>query len=40
MAWLEPYPDLLLADLPDQAPGPQARYQARETISLAFITAL
>jgi RNA polymerase sigma-70 factor (ECF subfamily) len=40
VAWLEPYPDVLLADLPDQAPGPQARYEAREAISLAFITAL
>jgi RNA polymerase sigma-70 factor (TIGR02960 family) len=39
-AWLEPYPDLLLASLPDDAPGPQARYEAREAISLAFITAL
>jgi RNA polymerase sigma-70 factor (TIGR02960 family) len=38
--WLEPYPDLLLADLPDSAPGPQARYEAREAISLAFVTAL
>jgi RNA polymerase sigma-70 factor, ECF subfamily len=40
VAWLEPYPDLLLAELPDEAPGPQARYESRETISLAFITAL
>jgi RNA polymerase sigma-70 factor (TIGR02960 family) len=40
VAWLEPYPDLLLAELPDQAPGPQARYESREAISLAFITAL
>ena len=40
VAWLEPYPDLQLADLPDEAPGPQARYEAREAISLAFITAL
>jgi RNA polymerase sigma-70 factor (ECF subfamily) len=40
VAWLEPYPDLLLADLPDDAPGPQARYEASEAISLAFITAL
>ena len=38
--WLEPYPDVLLAELPDQAPGPQARYEAREAISLAFVTAL
>jgi RNA polymerase sigma-70 factor (ECF subfamily) len=40
IAWLEPYPDLLLADLPDEAPGPQARYESREAISLAFVTAL
>jgi len=35
VVWLEPYPDLLLSDLPDDAPGPQARYEAREAISLA-----
>ena len=40
VAWLEPYPDVLLEDLPDEAPGPQARYEASEAISLAFITAL
>jgi RNA polymerase sigma-70 factor (TIGR02960 family) len=40
VAWLEPYPDLLLEDLPDNAPGPQARYEASEAISLAFVTAL
>ena len=38
--WLEPYPDTLLAELPDAAPGPAARYEARESISLAFIVAL
>jgi RNA polymerase sigma-70 factor, ECF subfamily len=38
--WLEPYPDELLAGLPDAAPGPEARYESRESISLAFITAL
>jgi RNA polymerase sigma-70 factor (TIGR02960 family) len=38
--WLEPYPDMLLAELPDTAPGPHARYEVREAISLAFITAL
>ena len=38
--WLEPYPDTLLAELPDTAPGPEARYEARESISLAFIVAL
>ena len=38
--WLEPYPDTLLGDLPDAAPGPEARYEARESVSLAFVTAL
>jgi RNA polymerase sigma-70 factor (TIGR02960 family) len=38
--WLEPYPGALLAELPDDAPGPEARYEARESVSLAFIAAL
>ena len=38
--WLEPYPDELLGELPDAGPGPEARYEARESVSLAFITAL
>ena len=38
--WLQPYPDLLLAELPDERPGPEARYEAHEAISLAFVTAL
>jgi RNA polymerase sigma-70 factor (ECF subfamily) len=38
--WLEPYPDVLLDDLIDETPGPAARYETREVISLAFITAL
>jgi RNA polymerase sigma-70 factor (TIGR02960 family) len=38
--WLEPYPDLLLSELPDSAPGPEARYEAREAISLAFTAAI
>ncbi len=40
IVWLEPYPDVLLAEQPDNAAGPEARYEAREAISLAFITAL
>jgi len=40
LLWLEPYPDALLEGLADRAPGPAARYEARESISLAFITAL
>ena len=38
--WLEPYPDMLLAELPDSSPGPEARYEERESISLAFVSAL
>ena len=38
--WLEPYPDALLEGLPDRAPHPEARYEAREAIGLAFVTAL
>jgi len=38
--WLEPYPDVLLDELRDQTPGPEALYEAREAISLAFVSAL
>jgi RNA polymerase sigma-70 factor, ECF subfamily len=38
--WLQPYPDMLLDDLADSAPGPHARYQMREAVGLAFVTAL
>jgi RNA polymerase sigma-70 factor (TIGR02960 family) len=38
--WLEPYPDVLLDNLVDPAPGPETRYETTEAISLAFITAL
>ena len=38
--WLEPYPDVLLEGLPDEAAGPAGRYEARESIELAFIVAL
>ena len=40
LTWLEPYPDAWLEGLPDAAPGPQARYETREAVGLAFITAL
>ena len=40
LPWLEPYPDVLLEGLSDGAPSPEARYEARESVSLAFITAL
>lgn len=38
--WLEPLPDSALEGLADSAPGPEARYEASEAISLAFVTAL
>src|ERR1700757_868858 len=38
--WLEPYPDALLEGIIDTTPGPEARYETRETIELAFIAAL
>ncbi len=40
ISWLEPYPDVLLEGLADSAPGPDARFEALESVSLAFITAL
>jgi RNA polymerase sigma-70 factor, ECF subfamily len=38
--WVEPYPDVLLEGLADAAPGPDARYETKESIELAFIVAL
>src|SRR5579863_8418790 len=35
--WAEPYPDVLL---PDHGIGPEARYEAKESIALAFIAAI
>jgi RNA polymerase sigma-70 factor (TIGR02960 family) len=40
LLWLEPYPDALLEGLADSAPGPEARYETMESVSLAFVTAL
>ncbi|SEF19970.1 RNA polymerase sigma-70 factor, ECF subfamily [Amycolatopsis pretoriensis] len=36
VVWLEPFPDALLP----APPGPEARYEQRESVSLAFVTAL
>lgn len=38
--WLQPYPDLMLDGLPDDAPGPEALYETNDAISLAFVTGL
>ena len=38
--WLEPYPDVLFEGIADVAPGPEARYETREAVGLAFVAAL
>jgi RNA polymerase sigma-70 factor (TIGR02960 family) len=38
--WLQPYPDVLLEGIPDEGPGPEARYETKEAIELAFIVGL
>jgi len=38
--WLEPFPDVLLEGIPDDAPGPDARYETKEAIALAFVAGL
>ena len=40
VTWLQPYPDTLLEGIADQAPGPEARYQATEAVELAFVAGL
>jgi RNA polymerase sigma-70 factor (ECF subfamily) len=40
ITWLQPYPDALLEGIADTAPGPDARYQATESVELAFIAGL
>jgi RNA polymerase sigma-70 factor (ECF subfamily) len=38
--WLEPYPDFLLEGVADRGQEPDARYEQREAIGLAFMVAL
>ena len=40
VVWLQPYPDALPEDAAGGPPGPEARYEQAEAISLAFVTAL
>ncbi|MGP4026280.1 sigma-70 family RNA polymerase sigma factor [Actinomadura sp. 3N407] len=40
VTWLQPYPDALLDQVSDSGPGPEARYQSREAVELAFVAAL
>ncbi|HEY3869092.1 MAG TPA: sigma-70 family RNA polymerase sigma factor [Actinocrinis sp.] len=39
-ARIEPYPDLLLEELPADLPGPDACIDRRESVALAFVTAV
>jgi RNA polymerase sigma-70 factor (ECF subfamily) len=40
VVWLQPYPDALLEGAAAAKPGPEARYEQAEAVSLAFVTAL
>ena len=40
VVWLQPFPGALLGDAAGAPPGPEARYEQTEAISLAFVTAL
>jgi RNA polymerase sigma-70 factor (ECF subfamily) len=40
VTWLEPYPDALLEEAAEPQASPEARFETRQAISLAFITAL
>jgi RNA polymerase sigma-70 factor (ECF subfamily) len=40
IGWLQPYPDALLEGVIDVAPGPEARYEAKESVALAFVSGL
>jgi RNA polymerase sigma-70 factor (TIGR02960 family) len=38
--WLDPYPDAFLQGVADVVPGPEARYETREAVGLAFSVGL
>jgi len=40
VVWLEPFPDALIDQAPAALPGPEARVERAESISLGFVTAL
>jgi RNA polymerase sigma-70 factor (ECF subfamily) len=40
VVWLEPFPDTRLEGAIEAPPGPEARYEQIESVSLAFVTAL
>jgi RNA polymerase sigma-70 factor (ECF subfamily) len=40
VAWLEPYPDCFIEHIADDAPNPEARFSARESVQLAFVAVI
>jgi RNA polymerase sigma-70 factor (ECF subfamily) len=40
LPWVQPYPDVLLDELPTDQPGPEAEAVRRETTSLAFLATI
>ncbi|WP_341677448.1 sigma-70 family RNA polymerase sigma factor [Niveibacterium sp. SC-1] len=38
--WLQPFPDIEVGELADESPGPETRYETRESIRLAFVAAV
>lgn len=40
ITWLQPYPDALLEQMAETAPGPAEQHAAKETVRLAFIAGL
>jgi RNA polymerase sigma-70 factor (ECF subfamily) len=40
IVWLAPYPDSNLVGIADEAPNPAARYEARESVQLAFVALI
>jgi RNA polymerase sigma-70 factor, ECF subfamily len=40
VSWLEPYPDTALEGIADAAPSPEARYEMREAVQLAFVATI
>src|SRR6185312_4902316 len=40
LPWLQPYPDFELERIADSRPGPERRYELRETVLLAFMAAI
>jgi len=40
IGWLAPYPDSHWIGIADDAPGPAARYEARESVQLAFVALI